>query len=60
MTFKQLLAHLQTMDETQLNSDVTVYNTSDDEFFKVDDIDYSPENDVLDKNHPFLVFSPEK
>jgi hypothetical protein len=35
--------------------DVTVYDHSKDEFFKVEDYQVTEEDDVLDKNHPFFV-----
>ena len=37
------------------NSDVTVYNKDEDEFYGVEDVAYSKEDDVLDKGHPYLV-----
>jgi hypothetical protein len=55
MTYRQLKAHIETMDDAQLDSNVTIHNTCEDEYFPVVDIQYSDdENDVLDKNHPFL------
>ena len=39
----------------QLNCDVTIYDDSEDEYYPVFGIDFSPEDDVLDKNHPFLT-----
>lgn len=54
MNWRTLRDHINTMDEQQLNSDVTIHLVEEDEYFPVPDINYSPENDVLDKNHPFL------
>ena len=56
MTWEQLKAHIEVMDEEQLKTDATVYDANEDEYFPVQDIDFAPETDVLDKNHPFLVF----
>jgi Mlc titration factor MtfA (ptsG expression regulator) len=53
MTWKELKAHIEVMDEQQANTDVTIH-TDEDEFFPVVGIDFSEEDDVLDKNHPYL------
>jgi len=37
-TYRDLLGHLQTLDEEQLNSDVTIYDNYEDEFYTVNDI----------------------
>jgi len=54
MTWKELQEHIEAMDEKQINTDVTVHIVEDDEFFPVVDINFSPENEVLDKDHPYL------
>ena len=59
MTWDELKAHIEVMDEEQRGTDVTVYDMEMGEFFKVLDIDFSQEDDVLDKNHPFLNFPVE-
>ena len=56
MTYKQLKSHIEVMDKEQLNQDVTLFNTETEEFYQVNDIDFIPETDVLDKNHPYLIF----
>ena len=57
MTWKELKFHIETMDDEQLNSNVTVYITGVDEFIPVPDIEYVSEdgNCILDPLHPFLV-----
>ena len=57
LTWEQLKAHIETMDDEQLNSNVTVHITRQDEFMPVPDIDYVSEdgNGILDPLHPFLV-----
>jgi hypothetical protein len=57
MTYKELKAHIEVMDEEQLNQDVTLFDTEAEEFYPVNDIDFAPETDVLDKNHPYLTFA---
>jgi len=59
MTWDELKAHIEMMDKEQRQTDVTIRNISIDEYFAVQDIGFSPDNDVLDKNHPFLVFNVE-
>jgi len=48
------------MDDSQLDSNVTIHVTEDDEFMPVQDLDYVSEdgNGVLDPLHPFLVMEP--
>jgi|ETNvirnome_2_300_1030623.scaffolds.fasta_scaffold136919_2 hypothetical protein len=57
MTYKELKAHIEVMDEEQVNTDVTVYVTGVDEYYPLHgtELDFSPFDDVLDKNHPFLI-----
>ena len=54
MTYRQLKAHLEVMDDEQLDSDVTIRLMPEDEYYGYTDIGFSPANDVLDKNHPFI------
>jgi len=56
MTYAQLKAHIETMDNEQLNQDVTIFLATEDEYMPVFNIEYAEDNnDVLDKNHPFLI-----
>jgi hypothetical protein len=57
MTWEQLKNHIETMDDHQLKSDVTVHLTGKDEFVAIDELDYVSEegNDILDPLHPFIV-----
>ena len=57
LTYRGLLGHLQIMDKEQLNSTVTVYDNENGEYYPVEDINFTKETDVLDKNHPFLSFN---
>lgn len=58
MTYRELAAEiLNTLTDEQLDMDVTIYDSEDDEFFGC----YSnilgittAEDNVLDKNHPYL------
>lgn len=54
MTWEELQAHIEVMDADQKKTDATVYDTAEDEFFKVSDINFTVGDDVLEDNHPFL------
>ena len=60
MTYRELAEQISTMNESQLNMDVTVYVAGLDEYYPVMD-DYSLSYvdsttiDVLDHDHPYLV-----
>ena len=57
MTYRELAQQLETMNETQLNSDVTIY-VLDEYYSVVDDypLMYADSSiDVLDQDHPYLV-----
>lgn len=57
MTYKELLAELQKLNEEQLNSDVCIWDEDDDEFYQQDvDLLFVDETDVLDVNHPIIRF----
>lgn len=62
MTYKELLEKLKRLSQEQLDSDVTVYVCDEnfsfgDEFFPVNDLLTSDDsNDILDPDHPYLVF----
>lgn len=55
MTYKELLDLLNELDEEQLNMDVTIYDTEEDEFFKSAGFNITDETDILDENHPYLT-----
>ena len=54
MNWRELKAHIEVMDTEQQETDVTIHLVEEDEFFAVSDINFSPENDVLYKHHPYL------
>ena len=58
MTYKQLLAELQKLNEEQLNQDVAIYEPCADEFWqdKVELLFATEECQVLDVDHPFIRF----
>ena len=60
MTYKELKAHIEVMDDEQLDQDVTVRDVNIDETFKILGIEFEEEDDVLDKNHPFLTFPADE
>lgn len=60
LTYRELREHINTMDDDQLDSNVTIHVTEQDEFMPVQDLDYVSEdgNGVLDPLHPFLIMEP--
>ena len=60
MTYADLLKELQQLDETQLNSDVTIFIMGIEEFYpSFDRLYFSTEEDedgqILDAGHPYLM-----
>jgi len=57
MTYKQLLAELQKLNEEQLNQDVAIWDTDNDEYYQtmVELVFTTEECDVLDVNHPVII-----
>ena len=56
MTYRELAAFLSTLSEEQLNMDVTVYDTQQDEYFMSAGLSVVADTDVLDDNHPVITF----
>jgi hypothetical protein len=58
MTYKELLAELQKLNEEQLNQDVAIYEPCADEFWqdKVELVFATEECQVLGVNHPIIRF----
>ena len=56
MTWEELKAHIEVMDQNQKNTDVTFFDNRD-EFFPVKSIEFADSEtcDVLDPNHPYLT-----
>jgi len=58
MTYKELLAELQKLNEEQLNQDVAIWDEVNDEFYQqdVDLLFVDNTQDVLDVDHPIIRF----
>ena len=58
MTYKELLAELQKLNEEQLNQDVAIWNDLLDEYYQLDVglVFVDNTQDVLDLNHPVIRF----
>jgi hypothetical protein len=57
MTYKELLAELQKLNEEQLNSDVAIWDEYNDEFYQEDVyLLFVDDTDVLDVGHPIIRF----
>ena len=56
MTYKNLLDHLLSLNNCQLDCEVTVNDPDMMEYYPAISIDFTPSvDDVLGPNHPFLV-----
>ena len=58
MTYKELLQQLQSLTEEQLNQDVCIYNSWEDQHIQLDvDLAFATDEcDVLDVDHPVIRF----
>ena len=58
MTYKELLAELQKLNEEQLNQDVAIWDVANDEYYQqdVDLLFVDNTQDVLDVDHPIIRF----
>lgn len=57
MTYEQLKEKIMQMTAEQLACDVTVFNGNDDEYYPIDHLELTndQEDDRLDDGHPFMV-----
>ena len=55
MTYEELIEKLNSMTEEQKKLDVSIYVSDICEFYPVSRIEVTKEDDVLDKDHPFIV-----
>lgn len=59
MTYSELLAKLEELikaDPAVGGQTVTVYDASSDEYYASSEIVITPDCDVLDRGHPYIVF----
>ena len=54
MTYKELANEILNMSDEQYNSDVTIYDSETDEYYKANLFYTTEDCDVLDPNHPIL------
>ena len=62
MTYRQLLHYLQILEEDEsdkLDMHVTVYDEQNEEYYPINYADNAEGVDVLDDDHPILVFVEE-
>ena len=60
ITYRKLAEIINTFTEDQKDLDVSVYNIDEDEFYSADCVGLSEEDDVLEKDHPYIVFPHEE
>jgi len=56
ITYRQLRDHLNECDEDTLDTDATIFDSEDEEYYPVTDIDRAVGTDVMDDNHLVLIF----
>jgi len=57
MTYQNLLEILQTLTMEQLESDVSIYDIGNDEFYPMNGFHFADKTvDVLDPDHPYVSF----
>lgn len=54
MNWNQLAEMIAAMSEEQRNTTVTVFMPDDDEWYGISDVFFTTEDDVLDRDHPFM------
>jgi hypothetical protein len=52
MTHRELLEKLDELSEEQLDLDVTVYDSFNQEYYPLESVEVCEEDDVLDSGHP--------
>ncbi len=56
-TYRQLLEALQELTEDELDLSVTLYDLQREEYYPLDHCNKTKEADVLDSDHPILIFN---
>lgn len=59
MTWEKLAEHIANMTVEQRQTDVTILDVEENEFFRVQEIDVVEGQDILDPNHPYLTIKAE-
>lgn len=49
------MKELSKLTNTQLDSNVTIYDTTDDEYFEIANFTTTEDDDILDKDHPVII-----
>lgn len=55
MTYQQLFEYLQTLDQNQMQMDVSIYDPTVDEFYPTAGFGITNESVVLDEDHPYII-----
>ncbi len=55
MTYRELRALLGCLNDEQLDSEVTIFDSAEDEFFPAGGFHVQPCDDVLDEGHPYIT-----
>jgi len=55
VTYKELAAWINSLNEDQQSSNVTIFNKADDEYYPILECDIAVGTEIMDDNHPVLV-----
>lgn len=55
-TYRDLQKWISSLDSDQLECNVSIYSSEDDEYYPMKDADTTVLSDVLDENHPILIY----
>jgi len=56
-TYRQLLAALHELSPEELDLNVTIYDSSREEYYPLNYTDKTDDDDVLDSNHPIMIIN---
>jgi hypothetical protein len=60
MSYRELLKFLMSLEDSQLDDNVTIYDYNEDEYIPVTDFTTTVGTDVLDDNHAILLINEGK
>lgn len=55
MTYLQLKIYLESLNESELQQTVTVFSDNNSEYYPLNKIEVSTDNDILDSGHIYLI-----
>lgn len=56
MTYKELFEQMKNWDNDQLERDLTILDSFEDEFYPITNVFFAKDEDTLDEGHPYFTF----